>query len=197
MQIKLLSCLTKEERRLVKGLSVKGGYSVIQKSDAFQMLGIVVSGKLEVYCKDLDGNKQVIHTLSEGDIFSREILVPNDINNTCEVVTKTISKIALIKNEDLLNILQNNKEFLIEYLSKKSELEIDHYRKLFILNFESSEDRLISILQFHNDKMEIKSISNTAKELCLTREALSRCISRLEKKHLIKRDGKKIELIRK
>ena len=62
MEIKLLSCLTKEERKLVKGLSIKKGYSLYKEGEKCSTIGIVVSGEIDIVSYSIEG-KELIYNI--------------------------------------------------------------------------------------------------------------------------------------
>ena len=64
-----------------------------------------------------------------------------------------------------------------------------------LLSFSAAEDRLDFYLQTHGGEIAFVSVTQLANELFLSRETLSRLLTKEEKKGRIKREGKKIILI--
>lgn len=193
MEIKLLSCLTKEERKLVKGLSIKKGYSLYHEGEKCSTVGIVVSGEIDIVSYSIEGRELVYNTVKPGDMFGANLIFSSENEFKGNVLAKEKSTVALIKKEDLIKILQTNQEFLLAFLNKQSDFAKQLNGKIKVLSYESAEDRFMVYLGMHGEEITIKSVTDLASILCMTRESLSRCLTRLEKKHLIKRKGNLIK----
>ncbi len=193
MEIKLLSCLTKEQRKYVKGLSIKKGYSLFKEGDICESIGIVVSGEIDIISYSIEGKEIVYNSITPGNLFGANLVFSSEKEYKGNVVAKEKATVAIIKKEDLINILQTNREFLLEYLNKQSDFSKALNSKIKVLSYESSEDRFMVYLGMNDNEITIKSVTDLASVLCMTRESLSRCLSRLEKKHLIKRKGNTIK----
>lgn len=197
MEIKILSCLTKEERKLVKGLSIKKGLTIFKEGETCDSFGIVVKGKIQIVSYSIEGRTLIYNTILPGQVFGNNLLFSSESVFKGNVIAEEQSTVAFIKKEDLITILQTNKEFLLEYLNKQSDFSKQLNSRIKILSNEGAEDRLLVYLGMNGNDITFKSITKLADELCLTREALSRCVTRLEKKHLIKRTGHNIVRIQK
>ena len=193
MEIKLLSCLTKEQRKYVKGLSIKKGYSLFKEGDVCESIGIVVSGEIDIISYSIEGKEIVYNSITPGNLFGANLVFSSEKEYKGNVVAKEKATVAIIKKEDLISILQTNREFLLEYLNKQSDFSKALNSKIKVLSYESSEDRFMVYLGMNDNEITIKSVTDLASVLCMTRESLSRCLSRLEKKHLIKRKGNTIK----
>ncbi len=193
MEIKLLSCLSKEHRKFVKGLSIKKGYSLFKEGDTCDSIGIVVSGEIDIVSYSIEGKEIVYNSITPGNLFGANLVFSSEKEYMGDVVAKEKSTVAIIKKADLINILQTNQDFLLEYLNKQSDFSKVLNSKIKVLSYESSEDRLLVYLGMNDNQIAIKSVTDLAATLCMTRESLSRCLSRLEKKHLIKRKGNVIK----
>ena len=193
MEIKLLSCLSKEHRKFVKGLSIKKGYSLFKEGDTCDSVGIVVSGEIDIVSYSIEGKEIVYNSITPGNLFGANLVFSSEKEYKGDVVAKEKSTVAIIKKADLINILQTNQDFLLEYLNKQSDFSKALNSKIKVLSYESSEDRLLVYLGMNDNQITIKSVTDLAATLCMTRESLSRCLSRLEKKHLIKRKGNVIK----
>lgn len=188
MEIKLLSSLTKEERILVKGLSIKKGLTIFKEGEACENLGIVVSGEVEILSYTTDGKPIIYNTLKAGGVFGNNLLFSSSNIYKGNVVANEQTTLALIKKEDVINLMQTNKEFLLEYLKITSDFGKDLNSKIQVVSLDNAEDRVMLYLSMNNNEVKFKSITKLAEYLSLTREALSRSITRLEKKHLVVRE---------
>ena len=110
------------------------------------------------------------------------------------VIAKTDSVIWLINKDNLLKILQSNISFLNVYLSTQAEFSKNLNSTIKILSLNSAEDRFLYYLK-QNHPLKVKSITSLANSLYLSRETLSRLISRLHKENTIKVEDKKISLV--
>ena len=100
----------------------------------------------------------------------------------------------MIYKDDLLEILQKNSAFMIEYMKVQSIFAKDLNNKIKLLAIDSAEERLLFYLHVNKNVIEYDSITSLAKSLFLQRETLSRLLSRLEKQKVIKRIDSRIIL---
>ena len=83
------------------------------------------------------------------------------------------------------NLLGTNQDFLEEYLLYQAENSKLLNLKIKLLTFNNIEERFIYYLQINNSKIKYKTITDLAKTIFVSREALSRLIHKLEKENII------------
>ena len=82
---------------------------------------------------------------------------------------------------------------LLCYLSMLSDSILNEKEKTRILSFDNTKDKLLYLLTIHNE-IQITSITMLAKNLSVSRESISRCISSLLKENVINYNNKTIKI---
>ena len=148
----ILDYLTKEELKLVKHQSFKSGEIIFHENDQCTSIGIVESGVVNISSITFEGNEIIYNTLRSGDIFGNNLIFSKEATYRGNVNSITDSKIAFIKKNNLVKILQSNEEFLIKYLEIHSEFTKSLNSKIKLLSFNSAKERFIYYLFInHND----------------------------------------------
>lgn len=112
-----------------------------------------------------------------------------------DVLSQKESEIWFISKENLLKMLKEDDEFLVLYLTQQSDFSKTLNFKIKLLTISGAEDRLTYYLTFSKGKISYKSITKLAGELYLTRESLSRTISKMAEKGKIRQNRKSLELV--
>jgi len=102
--------------------------------------------------------------------------------------------VALIRKDDLMNILQKNRNFLKEYLKIQSNSSKALNNRIRLLSIPSAEERFRFYMHENKNKITYDSIERLAKKMYLSRETLARLLSRLENNNSIIRENKVIIL---
>ena len=143
----------------------------------------------------LSGQEIVYNEIEEGGIFGHNLLLSNHPYFRGHVIAKKDYEILLYSKEAFLRVLQNNKEFLNAYLMLEANFTKKLNGQIKLLSFSSAEDRLLYYLK-ENKVLKFKSVSALSESLFLTREALSRTISKMVKEGKISRKGNILELLK-
>ncbi len=191
----LYATLTLKERTSLKFISLKRGEVLFQENDLCEYIGIVITGQIQISSYSLKGNEVIYNVLENGDIFGNNLIFSSSPYYRGEVVAKVTTYLALIRKDQLIALLQKNKEFLITYLSISSDFTKSMNAQLKLLSFSSPEDRLYFLFHLGEDVIYYKSISSLAKTLFVSRETLHRLITKLEKENKIIKDSKNKRLL--
>ena len=181
----LFITLTDDERSSLKYVSLKKDETLFHENDKCENIGIVLSGKLTISSFTYTGNEIIYNTLMPTQVFGNNLIFSDKPFYRGEVVAKVDSTLVLINKEQLIEILRNNKEFLLTYLSIQSNFSKNLNGKIKMLSFDSAEERFLFYLKMNDNKLQFHSITDLAHELQLQRETLSRLISKLEKQKTI------------
>ena len=193
--MEIFNCLTKEEKKLGNLVKVNKNQIVFHEDDECEYLAIVLSGTINITSYTLSGQEIIYNTIKRNGMFGNNLLFSKNPYYRGHVITKTDAEIFLINKQNLIKILQNNTCFLQEYLSKQADFSKSLNSQIKLLSFDSAEEKLLYYLK-EKQVVEFTSISSLAKTLFLTRETLSRLISKLVKEKRIIRKGNIIELPR-
>lgn len=187
--------LTEEEKKLTKTYSYEKGDIVFHEETPCEEIGIVLKGKIKISTYSYQGKEIVYNHLEANDVFGNNLIFSSDPTYRGDILVLEKTEICFIKKNELLTILGNNQNFLIHYLKRQSDFGKSLNSQIKILGFESAEERFLYYLSINDNKIKIKSVTELAERLFLSRETVSRLISKLEEKKEIKYENKIIEYI--
>lgn len=190
----IINTLTKKELSLTKKESLKKGEVLFYENDVCNYIGIVNSGSLVISSSTFEGNEIIYNKLNKGDMFGNNLLFSKDNYYRGDVKAVSDSEVILISKDNIIYLLQNNEEFLKEYLSIHSEFTKSLNTKIKLLSFTSAKERLLYFLFINNGHVTYKSITDLARSIFLTREVTSRLVSSLEKEKIVIRNKHEITL---
>lgn len=158
-------------------------------------IGIVYDGLIKI-ASFLDNGKEIVYnTIKKGGMFGSNLIFSSDTKYRGDVISITESTVCLLNKNELIELLQSNKEFLELFLKYQADFSKDLNFKIKLLTFNNANDRLLYLLELNNGFIQFKTISKLAESLFLTREALSRSVSKLEKEKQIIRSNRSITKI--
>ena len=197
MKAALLNVLSKKEHQLVKGYQIAKGNIVFHEGELCESIGIVVSGKIDIVSYSFEGKEQLINSLKAGEIFGNNLLFSSEPIYRGDVVAKEKSVIAFINRDNLVYLLQNNEDFLNLYLKAQSDKAKALTARIQLLSFTNAEERLFYYASKNNDVIIFKNVTTLAATIGVQRETLSRLLTSLIKRHLIKKEKGKITILKK
>ncbi len=163
---------------------------LFQEGEECKRIGIVLSGSIEIVSYAYNGNKIVWNRLEENGVFGNNLLFSSDPRYKGNVEAREESKIAFIEKEALIRILQENKDFLIEYLRIESEFGKKLNQKIKMYSLSAAEERIEYWIQSNGGKAKYETITKLAEELGLQRETVSRQLTQMIENGIIEKDGK-------
>ena len=197
MKIALLNVLNKEEHKLVKGYQVAKNNVIYHEGDVCENIGIIISGKIDIVSYSFEGKELLLNSLKAGDIFGNNLLFSSEPIYRGDVVAKEKCVIAFIRKDNLEYLLQNNKEFLNLYLKAQSDKAKALTARIQLLSLVNAEERLFYYASRNNNIIEFKNVTTLAATIGVQRETLSRLLTSLIKRHLIKKEKGRITVLKK
>ena len=197
MKIALLNVLNKEEHKLVKGYQVAKNNVIYHEGDVCENIGIIISGKIDIVSYSFEGKELLLNSLKAGDIFGNNLLFSSEPVYRGDVIAKEKCVIAFIRKDNLEYLLQNNKEFLNLYLKAQSDKAKTLTARIQLLSLVNAEERLFYFASRNNNVIEFKNVTTLAATIGVQRETLSRLLTSLIKRHLIKKEKGKITVLKK
>lgn len=197
MKIQLLNVLTKKEHKLVKGYQVTKNSVIHHEGDTCESIGVIVSGKVDVVSYSFQGKELILNSLKAGEIFGNNLIFSSEPIYKGDVIAKEKCVIAFINKENLLFLLQNNKDFLELYLKAQSDFGKSLNARIQLLSFTNAEERLQYYASKNDNVIIFKNVTTLAAQIGIQRETLSRLLTSLVKRHLIKKEKGKITFIKK
>lgn len=187
MKNNILSLLTKQEQSLLEVKSVFKGAYLFREGELCSKVSIVVSGGVKIASMHYSGNEVVFNILEKGEIFGNNLVFSDQPIYKGDVIATQDSTIVSIPKDNLTRILRSNKEFLIAYLNIQSNFGKKLNSTIKMLSMSSAEDRFMFYLHEHSNEIEYDSVTDLADILNITRETLSRLLTKLEKENIIRR----------
>ena len=197
MKIALLNVLSKKEHQLVKGYQIAKGNIIFHEGDVCESIGVIISGKIDIVSYSFEGKEMLINSLKAGEIFGNNLLFSSSPIYRGDVVAKEKTVVAFISRDNLVYLLQNNKEFLDLYLQAQSDKAKLLTARIQLLSFPNAEERLFYYASKNHNLIEYKNVTTLAATLGVQRETLSRLLTSLIKRHLIKKEKGKITVLKK
>lgn len=185
MLYNLLSTLNESEICRVKYLNINKNKILFEEDSLCNSIGIVIKGKLSITSYSYYGKEITYSIIEENQLFGHNLLFSSSPNYKGNVIALSDSKIALIDKDELINLMQNNKEFLKIYLQILNNNTKNLNEKVKLLSLDSAIDRVLYYLYQNNNLIYYQSITELAKKLFLRRETLSRTLSNLVKDNII------------
>ena len=197
MKIALLNVLSKEEHKLVKGYQVAKNSVIYHEGDACENVGIIISGKIDIISYSFEGKELLLNSLKAGDMFGNNCLFSSEPVYRGDVIAKEKSVVAFINRANLTFLLQNNKEFLNLYLKAQSDSGKALNARIQLLSLVNAEERLFYYASKNDNVITFKNVTTLAATIGVQRETLSRLLTSLTKRHLIKKEKGKITVVKK
>jgi len=197
MKIELLNVLNKEEHKLVKGYQVAKNNVIFHEGDVCETIGIIISGKVDIISYSFEGKELLINSLKAGEIFGNNLIFSSEPFYRGDVIAQEKSVIAIINKENLVYLLQNNKDFLNLYLKAQSDKAKLLTSRIQLLSLVNAEERLFYYASKNDNVIVYKNVTTLAATIGVQRETLSRLLTSLIKRHLIKKEKGKITVLKK
>lgn len=197
MKIALLNVLSKKEHQMVKGYQIAKGNIIFHEGDVCESIGIIISGKIDIVSYSFQGKELLINSLKAGEIFGNNLIFSSSPIYKGDVVAKDKCVVAFINKENLVYLLQNNVEFLDLYLQAQSDKAKLLTARIQLLSFPNAEERLFYYASRNHNVIEFKNVTTLAATLGVQRETLSRLLTSLVERHLIKKEKGKITVLKK
>ena len=197
MKAALLNVLSKKEHQLVKGYQIAKGNIIFHEGELCESIGIVISGKIDIVSYSFEGKEQIINSLKPGEIFGNNLLFSSEPIYRGDVIAKEKSVVAFINKENLAYLIQNNEDFLNLYLKAQSDKAKALTARIQLLSFTNAEERLFYYASKNNGVIVFKNVTTLAATIGVQRETLSRLLTSLIKRHLIKKEKGKITVLKK
>ncbi len=191
----LLELLTENELKLVTTSTFSKDEIIFHENEKCDNFGILLSGSASIVSYSFGGKDILFRTLKKHDCFGENLIFSNDPIYRGNVISTSTTTVAFISKENLLLILQEHKNFLIEFLKLTSEFAKNLNSKIKILSFDNAQERFTYFMHINKNNYTMHNITDFASELGISRETLSRLLTKLENEEKIVILGKKITLI--
>lgn len=156
-------------------------------------VSFVKKGTIRIVNYSIDGQEEVLSIINEHELFANALIFSIPNRYLGDVIASKDCEIINIKKKSLESLLQNDLEFLNDYINILSIKTIEMTQRNKVLLHRSIKDKIFSYLELHNKCLSI-SITSLSKELSIPRPSLSREINNLIRDKVLIRKDKKIYL---
>ena len=169
------------------------------RGDKINHILINLDGELYTEMQKYNGDVIEVGIIDSYDILASAFIFGNSNNSPVDIVSRTKCKILFLEKEKLLECMQENKEFLKNFLDEISNKSQFLSKKIWF-NFvnKSIEDKLIDYINNNIQDGSIyfrPSISELSKRFGITRPSLSREIANFCTAGILTRLGKNRYLV--
>ena len=164
--------------------------SILKTSKGENIIGIVLSGYIQIIRNDYNGNTTILEDLEENAIFGS--MFSEISSDECEIITKATSKIIIIDYNHVIESTNNNYVFYNQFI-----------QNLLLLLSEKINERneRIEYFKITSNKKGTKNIylpftfKELAEYLAVDRSAMTRELKNLKEEGFIDIKSKKITLL--
>lgn len=175
---------------------------ILKAGDFTSNTGIILKGEISVISEDFWGNKNIISTLSKGNIFAEIFSLKNNIPLNVSVVSNEDSTILFINVNEIINKTRNF-IFIKNLMNIISTKTLMLNRKNELLSKRTIREKVMTFLSqqaisANNNSFKIPfSREEMADFLAVDRSALSRELSKMKKEGIIAYNKNNFTLITK
>ncbi|MBQ1632568.1 MAG: Crp/Fnr family transcriptional regulator [Clostridia bacterium] len=173
-----------------------GGEYLYQKTDTTNRIGIMLRGSAEVNRKSRDGLMHM-SVLKRNDLFGAASICGEDASFVTDIRARERTRVLIIPEEEMLNLLSDNRTVLKNYLSYLNGRIRFLNRRLDAFSKNTVAGRIMTLFTAESTGgvYTANSYTKLSESLCISRATLYRALDTLEKEHKIRRNGKVIELL--
>ena len=172
---------------------------VFFRGDILKQVIIIINGTTHGEMQKFNGDTIVINQMKSGEVLASAFLFGNDNIFPVDLVTLENSKFLLFDKEKYLNLIQSDKRLLLNFINEISnKSQLLSKRIWFNFTHKTIEEKILSYINENAKNNKIKflpSISALAKKFEVTRPALSREISSLCKRKILKKIENNVYII--
>lgn len=184
----IINLLTSSEKTKLKKISFKENISLFHEGEISPGAFFLVKGKIKIVTYSLNGEEELLSLINEGEMFSNALIFNENNYFLGEVISIKEGYVYFLLKEDLIDILMNNRLFLLEYLKEIGNKTIKLNQKNKLLGHKSVRSRIIYYLETNGGKIK-KNVSLMAKEIIIPRPSVSRELSLMKDDNLIKEEN--------
>lgn len=171
---------------------------VFEEGSKCSSIGLVISGSIQISTFTILENEYSINTINAGDIFGTNLLFSSSPYYLGFARCLKETKIGIINKANLIYLLQNDTDFLNNYLAFLSNKRLQIQERLKILCQPSIREKVLFLIKSRMDKNRCVYFSSKeilAKYLNIPRPSLSRELASMKKDKLIDYDRNRIILL--
>lgn len=184
-------------------LKFKKGSELYGYNDFKNSLGIILKGKVSVNKNRHDEGCVLINYLKAGDAFGGAAVFSKAESYIASLKAESNCAVLFMSKELLSNIFEKSNDVMINYITYLSDSLVFLNKRLDLFTSGSVEERVAEYIKINalideNGECVLPclSFSRLAEYLAIGRASLYRILNDFEKRGLIKKDGKKIYILK-
>jgi len=188
--------------RLVIRHKYPKGKNIITEGQELEGFYIVISGQVKVYKLSAGGNEQILHIVSPGGTFAEAAAFTSGIS-PANAAAISDSECFFIFKDDLIKLIRNYPQISLNMMASLSQYLrhlVSMVEEISLRDVPARLAKYLLELMAESDTKDLKLLitkTELAKRLGTVSETLSRTLSRLKSKRIIKVDGSRITIINK
>ena len=193
---KIAKCLTEADFKIKE---YKKNEIVFFRGDILKKIIIIVKGAAHGEMQKFNGDTIVINQMKAGEVLASAFLFGKNNVFPVDLIALENSEFLFLDKEKYLDLIQSDKRLLLNFIREISN-KSQYLSKRIWFNFthKTIEEKVLSYIKENaqNDKIKfLPSISALAKKFEVTRPALSREISSLCKRKILKKIENNVYII--
>ena len=195
-QKKLLWLLESKEEDFTKGTSINSYYKNTN------IVGIIVSGAVQIVRANSSGVHNIIEELREDEVFTTGM---NIYSNEIEIIAIEDTKVIIIDYDYIISNINNEKQYFNKFIKNMFQIYNEKLKekneRLEILSKKSIRNKLLTYFEIQYNKRGSKYIylpfnfKDLAEYLSIDRAAMSRELKSLKDEGFIETKSKRITLL--
>ena len=185
-----------------KTLNYHKNSTIINNFANTDIVGIINSGSVNIISIDYNGNKTIIETLKENDLFYSKMFVKD--NNELTVISIEEASITLFDYQNMININSKyqtiQKKFIENFLQIVISRLNNSYERINVLTKKTIREKLLEYFRNEANKKHKKTfmlnitLTDLADYLAIDRSAMMREIKHLKEDRIIVIENKKVTI---
>ncbi|MCD7947691.1 MAG: Crp/Fnr family transcriptional regulator [Oscillospiraceae bacterium] len=184
----MLTCLHAQRRHC------RRGETLLLAGDRPEHVGIVLSGRLRVVKDDVDGNRSLLATLGEADLFAEALCCAGAEESPVTVLADTNATVLLLRFSRILHTCPNTCAFhqalIANMLRVVAQKNLSLQSRMELLGAKSIQSKVMGYLNtYARQRGRSFSVPHNREEmasyLCVERSALSHTLMRMKRDGLI------------
>ena len=195
-QKKLLWLLESKEEDFTKGTSINSYYKNTN------IVGIIVSGAVQIVRANSSGVHNIIEELREDEVFTTGM---NIYSNEIDIIAIEDTKVIIIDYDYIISNINNEKQYFNKFIKNMFQIYNEKLKekneRLEILSKKSIRNKLLTYFEIQYNKRGSKYIylpfnfKDLAEYLSIDRAAMSRELKSLKDEGFIETKSKRITLL--
>jgi len=194
-----LECMLALDEKALERRSLARDEVLFRQGEKVTAIYFIETGRLRLERRTFDGRSLIVGTTPAGEFFVEAAIFADSFH--CDAVATEPSRVRIYPKAAVLNALRADSASAMSFLAHVSHQVIELRQHIELMKVRSAKERVMLYLDLHAgpDGRTVKprgQLQDIASELGLTREALYRTLSNLERSGTIERAGDHIMLAR-